>query len=79
MFANREDDRDPWARAVLSSFEPYSKVSGVFQTKIAPASDSHHTHSSEAKYTATVYPSVQHAPAHQCHARRAVDAVQSGD
>ena len=26
MFANREDDRDPWARAILCSFEPYSRV-----------------------------------------------------
>ncbi|CAL5221688.1 g3922 [Coccomyxa viridis] len=25
MFANREDDRDSWARAILCSFEPYSK------------------------------------------------------
>ncbi len=29
MFANREDDRDPWARAILCSFEPYSKVSNT--------------------------------------------------
>ena len=26
MFANREDDRDPWARAILCCFEPYSRV-----------------------------------------------------
>ena len=26
MFANREDDRDAWARAILCSFEPYSRV-----------------------------------------------------
>ena len=26
MFANREDERDPWARAILCSFELYSKV-----------------------------------------------------
>ncbi len=29
MFANREDDRDPWAKAILCSFEPYSKVSNA--------------------------------------------------
>ncbi len=29
MFANREDDRDSWARAILCSFEPYSKVSNA--------------------------------------------------
>ena len=32
MFANREDDRDAWARAILCSFEPYSRVGHLCHT-----------------------------------------------
>ena len=47
MFANREDDRDPWARAILCSFEPYSKVSNTFCSSFRinlPVPVVYHTH-----------------------------------